>query len=285
MKEKEGLGEGGVMKKTKASTKKAKKITKPMAKKLTAKTKKKPAKKAKSVSKKKTLKPRRTEVKSKKTGLKARKSKPKKSSQSSFKSQTPAKPIFKKNPNGMNHFQQCVVLAALINQKRRANQAFQSIPLPEITSPLLASLREYLGQYTFSSEDIQNGLDDLAHADIFVKTFPVKDADVPVECTVYGNPQKMMAQLLDLAGPEARKIIFLKDDGNRLSIHRTTLEKYALKTGQIESHPLHHDMPNFMSHESTHREILHQINQRTNPKYFGQEHPQNFSTKQRRGRG
>jgi hypothetical protein len=266
------------MKNTKTSSSAKKKTTqtklaKPAAKKVTKKVAKKstktPVKKIKAVSKK----PSKTKAQVK----------PKAEAKTTAKAEKKEK--IRKNPNGMNYFQQCVVLAALINQKRHQDHEFQTIPLPEITSSLLAPLREYLSQYAFTSDEIQNGLEDLVHCDLFTKTFPVKNSTVAIDLTVHGNPKKIMSQLIELAGPEARKVIFLKEESNRFMIHRTTLEKYALKTGQVEGHATHHDSSNYMSHESTHREILNQINQRTNPKYFGQDHPQNFSTKQRRGRG
>lgn len=264
-------------KKTKSTPKKSIKVVKKPAAKKTVKAK--PVKKAVKSSKK----PIKTSAKKVTLNTKSKPIQQKVKLQQ--KTVTPAPSKLKKNSNGMNYFQQCVVLAALINQERHYNQEFQTIPLPEITSSLLGPIRDYLGQYAFNSEEIQHGLDELMKCDLFKKTFPIKHPDTTVEISIEGNPKKIMAQLLELAGPEARKIIFLKEEGNRMLIHRTTLEKYALKTGQIEHHILHQDSPNYMSHESTHRDILNQINQRTNPRYFGQDHAQNFSTKQRRGRG
>ncbi len=261
------------MKKTKTSPKKKSALKKkPAAKKVVKKAiKKAPVKKKASIKASKPAKPAKV------THTK-RKSEPAKTAAPTI--------VIKKNPNGMNYFQQCVVLAALINQERHQNHEFQTIPLPEITSTLLQPLREYLSQYAFNSEEIQNGLDDMVRCDFFKKTFPVKNTETLLDLNIQGNPKKIMAQLIELAGPEARKIIFLKEEGDRFLIHRTTLEKYALKTGQIENHILHHDLPTYMSHESTHREILNQINQRSNARYFNQDHhPQNLSSKHRRGRG
>lgn len=189
-----------------------------------------------------------------------------------------------KNPNGMNHFQQCVVLAAVINQKRHLNPEFQTVPLPEITSSSFGPLREHLGQYAFLVEEIHDAIDELIRSDEFAKAFPVNNVESDLELTLEGNAKKIMAHLLELAGPEARKIIFMMEEGNKQHIHRTTLEKFALKTGQIEPHPLQHDAQKFTG-DVTQKQILNSINMRTNPRYFGDQHPQNFSTKQRRGRG
>lgn len=195
------------------------------------------------------------------------------------KSKTP-----KIKSNGMNDFQQCVVLAAIINQQRDANPNFQSLPLPDVNSTLLAPLRQRLAQFAFTTSDIKKAVIDLLHSKEFTQAFPVKLSKNEEALVITEKETKaIMNQLLKLAGAESHKPIYLMENGPH-DIHKTTLEKHALKTGQIDHHPIAVELHTRQDNQSAHQQILIKLNFSKTGRGFN-DNSQRFSTKQRRGRG
>jgi hypothetical protein len=240
------------------------------AKKSSASTPKKPAKKSVKKSVEKPLK--KVAVKSK--------SLPKKSKKASTRITTPVKP---KASRGMNEFQQCVVLAAVINQKRNRDTQFQAIPLPDINSSALQPLRACLADYAFTANDISRAVTDLLSSKAFQQAFPVKNnAQKNLILVTETEPQALLEKMLELAGPEAKKTIFFIEGPH--NIHKTTLEKYALKTAQIHPVALHHESSKLPSEDVLHKQMIMKMNLHNSSKYF-ENNSQRLSTKQRRGRG
>src|SRR6476620_8266388 len=114
--------------------------------------------------KKSTQKMQQVTQTSKKSGQKPKTTSSKKTSKLSKK--TPAKKAGERQKSvdvkvdSMDDFQQCIVLAAIINQQRQADPRFISVPLPDINSPALAPLRECIGKYHFNAHDITAATED-----------------------------------------------------------------------------------------------------------------------------
>ncbi len=235
------------------------------------------------VKKKKTSKPTKKSTTKKKPAKVAKSPKKQPVKKSLSKPKVPKKTKKAKIDNGMTHFQQCLVLAAFINQARIQEPSFQILPLPEIHSSLLSSLREYLSQYMFTADDILKAIDAMPKSEEFIEVFPIKKNALPKHLFSISeeDPKTITKQLLDLAGHEAKKTIFLMGK-NPHDIRETTLEKYALKTGQIEENALQHEAITLKHPDALHRQILDNMNVRQNQQYFN---PQNISMKHRRGRG
>lgn len=191
----------------------------------------------------------------------------------------------KASAKGMNDFQQCVVLAAIINHKRNTDPKFLFVPLPDINSSALAPVRELLGQYEFTATDIVDAIKDILASKAFKQCFPAESG--PMKATLFAlsknQPKEIMAELLDLAGPESKKTIYLRENDIH-DIHKTTLEKHALKLGLVDPQPfMESNIPIHEAHLAR-RQILIKLSSNKLDKSFGGNFSR-FSTKQRRGRG
>lgn len=189
----------------------------------------------------------------------------------------------KKTAHGMNEFQQCVLLAAIINQHRAADPHIQQTPLPDINSSILAPLREHLAQYTFTADDIMRAATDLLRAKEFKQFFSIEKSLKQKICVSGTNPKVLMGQLLELADSEARKTIYLSEKDPH-DIHKTTLEKHALKTGQIDHTHLAAIQQERPDSHLAHKKIIIKLNFDKMGRSFLDNIPR-LSTKQRRGRG
>ena len=212
----------------------------------------------------------------KKTVTKAKKT-PRKSTRKS------SQKIKKVSTKKMDDFQQYVVLAAVINQLRDVDADFRSIPLPDVNSSLLAPLRKQFKKYAFTAKDIKTAVSALIKSKVFKEHFPVTHAmKVTFKLTEKNNPT-LMADLLELAGLEARRPIYLAEQ-NPHDIQKTTLEKHALKAGFIKTHHAANESPMQKEDPFANKRILIKLNYNT----LGRNMPSNLqilSAKHRRGRG
>lgn len=189
--------------------------------------------------------------------------------------------IIKAKPGGMNDFEQCVVLAAIVNQQRNFDKKFLFIPLPDINSTALAPLRELLSQYDFSATDIIKATHDILHSKTFKECFALHETIKEALLTIkQKNKKDIMRELIELAGPEAKKILYISESDMR-DIHKTTLEKHALKMGLIEPHLI---TPEPYQQQDHHKKIIIKLNFHKLGRGFN-DNSQRFSGKQRRGRG
>lgn len=190
--------------------------------------------------------------------------------------------IIKAKTDGMNDYEQCIVLAAIVNQQRNTDTRFLFTPLPDINSSVLAPLREILSQYCFTSNDIIKAAHQVFQSKKFQECFalhePVKETLLKI---TQNNPNALIRELIKLAGPEAKKWIYMKEGHSSQDIHQTTLEKHALKLGLIEPH--HIEAEPFQKQDH-HRKIIIKLNFQNKGRGF-HNNLMRFSGKQHRGRG
>ncbi len=221
-----------------------------------------------------------TTTKPKKTVAKktTKKSSPKKSVTAS---KPKPKKVIKAKPGGMNNYEQCIVLAAIVNQQRNADTRFLFTPLPDINSSMLAPLREILSQYDFNAKDIIKAAHDVFQSEKFQECFALHEAVTEASLKITQNTIKdLVHELLELAGPEAKKWIFMVDKDPH-DIHKTTLEKHALKLGLIEPQQITPEPFQQLAH---HKKIIINLNPQNKARHFP-DHMTRFSGKQHRGRG
>lgn len=205
----------------------------------------------------------------------------KKATKKPTKKSSPKKATKKTKTNGMNTFEQCVVLAAIINQQRNKDKKFLFVPLPDINSTMLAPLREILSHYAFTAHDITKA----THAILSSKTFKecfaltqnIKEALLNL---TEETSSEILGKLFLLAGPEAKKAIYMAEDNAR-DIHKTTLEKHALKLGLIEPHVV---TPEPFQQQDQHKKIIIKLHFNKLGRDFI-DNSQRFSGTQKRGRG
>lgn len=234
-------------------------------------------------SKKTTSKTKKTTVKkpTKKTARKTLKSTSVKKTQmkTTVKKPKTAKMI-KAKLGCMNDYEQCIVLAAIVNQQRNADTRFLFTPLPDINSSVLAPLRDILSQYRFTADDIIKAAHKVFQSKKFQECFalyePVKETLLKI---TQHNPNELIHELIELAGPEAKKWIYMRGK-NSHDIHQTTLEKHALKLGLIEPHYME---PEPFQKQDQHKKIIIKLNYQNSGRNV--HNSMRFSGKQHRGRG
>jgi len=189
--------------------------------------------------------------------------------------------IIKAKPGGMSNYEQCIVLAAIVNQQRNADTRFLFTPLPDINSSVLEPLRAILSQYKFVPSDIIKAAHKVFQSKKFEECFalhePVKETLLKLSAE---NPKELIHELLQLAGPEAKKWIYMRGD-NSQDIHQTTLEKHALKLGLIEPFLVESEPFQKLDH---HKKIIIKLNFQNKGRGFNN-NLMRFSGKQHRGRG
>lgn len=234
--------------------------------------------KSRTSKKKTTSKPKKTIVK--KTIKKTTKKSVKKIQKKAATKPKPKK-IIKAKPGCMNDFEQCIVLAAIVNQQRNADTRFLFTPLPDINSTALAPLRELLSQYHFTPNDITKAAHKVFHSEEFKECFALHEVITEALLPLSQKDNKNLTQeILDLAGPEAKKWIYMKEKDSH-DIHETTLEKHALKMGLIEPH---YTAPEPFQAQDHHKKIIIKLNFQNKGRNF-HDNAMRFSGKQHRGRG
>jgi hypothetical protein len=193
-------------------------------------------------------------------------------------------PSFTNKPKkgGMNAFEQCIVLAAVINLQRNADNHFLFVPLPDVNSSALAPLRELLSQYDFTAPDIIKASHAMLHSKLFKECFSLhKDTKNILLTLKEENTKNIMRELIEIAGPEAKKFIYMPEKDSH-DIHKTTLEKHALRMGLLEPHTVAPEQ--HYQQKIQHKRIIIQLGLRKSNERFIV-NSQQFSGKQRRGRG
>ncbi len=231
--------------------------------------------------KKTTSKPKKTIVK-KTTKTSTKKTRKTIIAKPKVKAKPKTQKIIKAKSGGMNDYEQCIVLAALVNQQRNTDTKFLFTPLPDINSTALAPLRELLSQYHFTASDIAKAAHEVFQSKKFKECFALHETITEALLQPNQKDAKSLVQeLLNLAGPEAKKWIYMKEPDDAHNIHQTTLEKHAFEMGLIEPH---HVAPEPFQNQDYHKKIIVKFNFQNNGKNT-HHNLLRFSGKQHRGRG
>ena len=157
---------------------------------------------------------------------------------------------------------------------------FLFIPLPDINSTALSALRDIIGQHHFIDSDINKAADEVIQSKAFKTCFALRENMTESFINItQKNTKNIIHELLELAGPEAKKWIYMKEKDTH-DIHKTTLEKHAIKLGLIESHQI---IPEHFKQEDQHKKIILKLNFQNKDHLF--HNLMRFSGKQHRGRG